>query len=129
MKERLGFVSNSSSSSFVAFASKEVMDAALEDCTDIQKEALKKYISKYDEDFFGRTLYTFSYYHSSEEYDEDICDLVDAYFPNKDKDDYTEIEKLTEFVFEGIFDKILVEKAFERGETVLSHGDYKWKKD
>ena len=124
MKNRFGFVSNSSSSSFVAFASKEVVDAALAECTELQKEALGKYISEYDEEFFGRVLYTFSYYHSSEEYDENICDLVDTYFPKRDEDDYSEIDALTEFIFEGEFNKILVQKAFERGETVLSHGDY-----
>ena len=124
MKIRFGLVSNSSSSSFVAFASKEVMDAALAECTDIQKEAVEEYIKKYDDDFFGKTLYTFSYYHSSDEFDDTICDLVDQYYPNKDKNDDSEIYNLTEFVFEGGFENILSQKALERGETILSHGDY-----
>jgi len=120
MKIRNGFVSNSSSSSFVMFASEKVFDEALNQCTDIQREAVENYIEDVGE-FNGVKLNKFSYYHSSDEYDEDIIDLVENHYPDKNEDDYSEVENLTDFVFEGGFDSLVEEKAKELNEQVLSH--------
>ena len=122
MKKRLGFVSNSSSSSFVLFTTKEVIDEALKECTPIQKEAVENYIFNKG-NFFGKELMEFSYFHSSEEYDDYLCEIIDSHFPKKDEDDYTEIDKLTDFIFEGGFISIVDSKAKELEESVLCHNE------
>ena len=120
MKKRNGFVSNSSSSSFVLFTTKEVMNEALKECTAIQKEAVENYI--FDKGiFFEKEMMEFSFFHSSEEYDDDLCDIVDKYFPNRDEDDCEEIDNLADFIFEGGFISIIDKKAEELKESVLSH--------
>ena len=124
MKKRFGFVSNSSSSSFVAFATKEVFDDALAECTEIQRKAVEENISHKTIPLFGKEMKEFSYYYCSEEFDDDICDLVDEYFPDRNGDN-SEIYKLTEFVYEGGFEKLLNNKAAEHNEAVLSYGDYR----
>ena len=122
MKKRLGFVSNSSSSSFVLFTTKEVIDEALKECTPIQKEAVENYIFNKG-NFFGKELMEFSYFHCSEEYDDNLCEIIDNYFPKKDEDDYTEIDKLTDFIFEGGFRSIVDSKAKYLEESVLCHSE------
>jgi len=120
MKKRTGFVSNSSSSSFVLFASEKVFDEALKECTEIQKEVVERYI--YEDKLVNGVLFNkFAYYHSSEEIDEDLLDIIDENFPNRDEDDYSMVEELEIFVFGGGFDTILETKAKELNEIILSH--------
>lgn len=128
MKIRNGFVSNSSSSSFVMFASEKVFDEALSQCTDMQREAVENYIENVGE-FNGVKINKFSYFHSSEDDDENIYDVIDKYNPNRDGDDYAQVQELTEFVFEGGFDSLVEEKAKQLNENILSHQESLWKLD
>ena len=104
----------------VLFASEKVFVEALKECDQIKQEAVGNYI--FDEgEFNGVKVSKFAYYHSSEEFDDDIIDIIDAHFEDRDEDDYSQVEDLTQFVFEGGFSSLVEKKAKELNETILSH--------
>lgn len=114
MKIRNGFVSNSSSSSFVLFASKEAFDLAQKDLTDNQKKAIAPFISSTDK-FLGRDMLCYRY--TSGDYgDEEFArDVVKEF-----TEDEAEIEDLCEFVF-GHFDVMLKKASAELDEGCLTY--------
>ena len=61
MKIRNGFVSNSSSSSFVIFVKKDVSDAIKEECTTFQKMVME-YVESGPMTFCGVELMKYSYF-------------------------------------------------------------------
>ena len=63
MKIRNGFVSNSSSSSFVMLVTKEAHEKALKELTAYQKAVIDKIT--YEETLFGREAVSFSQWHSN----------------------------------------------------------------
>ena len=61
MKVRIGFVSNSSSSSFVMVVDKDLYDKVIQDCSKFMK-AVAKCMSDGEEEVFGTKVVTFSNY-------------------------------------------------------------------
>lgn len=121
MKIRNGWVSNSSSSSFVIFASREAFDAALEGLTDIEKKIANLFISKKSEDFLGRKVYSYSYCsgNNGDYYYDQVRDVICNVALNENEDEDELNDKYMDFAFGG-FESLVTKKAKEMGEGVLT---------
>lgn len=119
MKVRQGFVSNSSSSSFVIFASKEVFDAVLADLNDLQKKVANLFISE-SETFLGREVMSYSYCsgNNGDYYYEQVEEVVNSQDENGD-DENESLDEMVDFAFDE-FEKLIEGKAKEMGEGVLT---------
>jgi len=115
MKIRQGFVSNSSSSSFVIFASKEVFDATLAECSEIERKVAELFLTEKPEFFLGRRVLSYSYCtgNSGDSYYDRIRETIDS-------DDEDDEDNMIDFAFGG-FETLVSEKAHEMGEGVLTN--------
>lgn len=121
MKARQGFVSNSSSSSFVMFATAETFEAVLSQCNELQKMVAEKFISG-PEDFLGRRVMNYSY--ESGNIGDYCCDLVSEVvegfaekYPEKDA---VSRDDMMDFAFSE-FETMIAAEAHARGESVLTY--------
>ena len=130
MKTRSGFVSNSSSSSFILFASKEAFDAALADCSELEKKIAAHFIEKDTKQFLGRDVCSYSYCSGNcgDYAYELVRDEVNNWLSTSSKDSGKEahyviddaIDDAIDFAFGGFTSK-LREKANTLNENVLTH--------
>ena len=138
MKKREGFVSNSSSSSFVLYSSKEAMDAALAECTEFERKVVEVSLGE-ERDFLGRRVcsYTYPVGNNAESWMDEIQSVIYDFFDDNfneenivaagfDLPDEDEQEDLDEYIQEKtidfaqcIFETMVEEKAKELGETVM----------
>ncbi len=116
MKVRQGFVSNSSSSSFVIFASKEVFEATLAECTEIEQKVAHLFLSDKPKIFLGRQILSYSY--CSGNNGDWYYDQVNEVCYSSDDEDLDE-DALHEFAFGG-FESRVSTKAEEMNEGVLT---------
>lgn len=118
MKIRSGFVSNSSSSSFVLMATKEAFDAALAACTQEQRDYVSSLIGG-GEKFLGREIKTYSYFSDNGGYSP--FDDIENPYDDEDIENYEELrDALSDFGYSGFVD-LVKEKATELGEGVFEH--------
>ena len=141
MKNRFGFVSNSSSSSFITYASKEACDAALAECTELQKNIVKLSLGN-ERQFLNRTVMSYSYPSGNNAdwwddeldtiycdfFDEDYSDekIIESGFALPDEDQREDVaeyirEKVRDFACGGGFETLLTKKAAEHGENTMSN--------
>jgi len=111
MKIRQGFVSNSSSSSFVIFASKEAFEATLAECDEIEKKVAKLFLTDKPSIFLGKEVLSYSY--CSGNNGDWYYDQVREALISEDEE-----EKMQSFAF-GEFESKVSRKAEEMGEGVL----------
>ena len=129
MKIRTGFVSNSSSSSFIIYVSRKVFDLVYGTLTEVQKQVVD--LSKGGEqEFMGVPVISYSYVTGSDGwlYDEiEGMGLSEEELLDGDEDDIDEdVENSSDALYEfatGGFESRLVEKAKELGESVLTHSE------
>lgn len=125
MKVRQGFVSNSSSSSFVIFASKEVFEAVMKDLTELQRTIVSRF-TEGPKHFLGKDIMSYGYQsgNNGDWYYEQVNEIIDAHEENLKEDlDHIDIdsikEDMQEFAFGG-FGSLIRNKANELGEGVLT---------
>lgn len=118
MKIRQGFVSNSSSSSFVIFASQEVFEATLAECNEIEKKVAKLFLTDKPEDFLGRKVLSYSYCsgNNGDWYVDQVREALEDEDSDEDSDDS---DSMIDFAF-GEFESRVSKKAEEMGEGVLT---------
>jgi len=122
MKARHGFVSNSSSSSFVMFASMEAVNAALEQCSELENGIARKFLSG-PEDFLGRKVMSYSYCSGNigDYYYDMVSDAIEEYI-EKYPDAIIDRDDMTDFAFDG-FEKKIDQVAEKLGEHTLCHSE------
>ena len=122
MKARHGFVSNSSSSSFVIFASAEVFNDALSQCSELEKAVAEKFLSG-PENFLGRSVRSYSYCSGNigDYYYDMVSDAVEEYL-EKYPDAIIDRDDMNDFAFGG-FEKKIEELAEKLGENTLCHSE------
>jgi len=120
MKIRQGFVSNSSSSSFVIFASQEAFDAALAECSEIEKKIAKLFLCDSPKEFLGKKVLSYSYCTGNNgDYFYDQVREALAEEENEEEEDEDKEDEMQNFAF-GEFESKVAKKAQEMGEGVLT---------
>lgn len=118
MKIRTGFVSNSSSSSFCLFASKEAFTKALQSCSDVEKRIISEFTEQ--KKFMGKEIWKYSYLSGNygDYYTDRVREIAESYLeenPNAEIDqDY-----LMDFAF-GNFENKLKQIADGMHEGILT---------
>lgn len=114
MKLRTGFVSNSSSSSFVLIASKEAFDNAMKDLTADEKSAVKLFITSGK--FLNKDVNIFGFaYNDNTDF---IVSKIEDHICDKNN-----ISNLEEFILHG-FPKLLQKCAKNFGGCVKTEMDF-----
>lgn len=124
MKVRSGFVSNSSSSSFVMFFSSNVRDKVYETLDETKKKIFDVMCTGPSK-FFDKQVYAYSrscdhggYSHHDYELEEILRKIE---FPNADADDFdeeAEMERYTNFSYN--LEDIITKTAKELGEDIIT---------
>lgn len=122
MKIRQGFVSNSSSSSFVIFASKEAFEATLAECSEIEKKVAKMFLTDKPTTFLGKEVLSYSYCSGNNGdwyYDQVRNALNSEEFDDEEDNEDEDEDEMQNFAFGG-FESRVTKKAEEMGEGVLT---------
>jgi hypothetical protein len=121
MKIRNGFVSNSSSNSFLAIGTKEVFDAALAECNMLEKMLANNFIT--NDTFLGRDVCSFYYFDGGDGPCGNIEETIDAYYEeanNVDEESMDDKRDNAEMFIKEIFPEKLEAKAKELGENLIT---------